>query len=221
MKNKEGSVLLPFFHREVRSMEKKPTRKEQAQMTKRNIYQAAISLIESKGYENVSIEDITNRANTAKGTFYLYFKSKQDLIYHTIAMYDEIAKNSYEKAKEFRTFEEQLVHYLIYANTEILVIGEKILTALLGHNLNAKEKFVTVEGREIYLALGQMIERGYETGELSRMQEKQFYMEMIVIFIQGLDYYWCNATETFDYIKATQIQARIFAKGMIALYGVE
>ena len=57
-------------------MQKKLTRKEQAQITKRNLYDAAIALIERKGFENVSIEDITTAANTAKGTFYLYFKSK-------------------------------------------------------------------------------------------------------------------------------------------------
>lgn len=200
-------------------MEKKLTRKEQAQITKRNIYNAAIALIESKGYENVSIEDITHKANTAKGTFYLYFKSKQDLIYHTIKMYDEIAEKSYEKVKDLPTFEEQLVSYLCYTNQEIEKIGEKILNALLGHNLTEQEKFVTVEKRAIYSALQKIIEKGYETGELSREQDVFFYTEMIVIFIQGLDYYWCNASREFDYVKASEKQARIFAKGLTMLYG--
>lgn len=201
-------------------MEKKLTRKEQAQATKRKIYRSAIELIQSKGYENVSIEDIAQRSNTAKGTFYLYFKSKQDLIYHTIQMYDEIAENAYQKIQQLPTFEEQLVGYLYFANTEIQAIGDKILNALLGHNLTETNKFLTVEKRAIYQALQRIIEKGYATGELSKEYDIAFYTEMIVIFIQGLDYYWCNANPTFDYVKTSEREARIFVKGLIQLYGV-
>ena len=199
-------------------MEKKLTRKEQAKITKKNLYEAAISLIESKGYENVSIEDITNKANTAKGTFYLYFKSKQDLLFHTIHLYDEIAEKSYEKVKQFETFEEQLIAYLQYANGDIMKIGEKILNALLGHNLTEQEKFLTVEKRAIYRVLKKIIEKGYDTGELSKAYSIDFFIEAIVIFIQGLDYYWCNAQKGFNYLQASKREAEIFAKGLIALY---
>ena len=197
------------------------TRKEQAQATKRKIYQSAIELIQNKGYENVSIEDIVQKANTAKGTFYLYFKSKQDLIYHTIQMYDEIANDAYEKVKELSTFEEQLVGYLTFANTEIQKIGDKILNALLGPNLTETNKFLTVEKRAIYQALQKIIEKGYETGELSKKYDIAFYTECIVIFIQGLDYYWCNANADFDYVQTSEKESRIFVKGIIQLYGAK
>lgn len=202
-------------------MEKKLTRKEQAQATKRKIYQSAIELIQNKGYENVSIEDIVQKANTAKGTFYLYFKSKQDLIYHTIQMYDEIAKNAYQKIKDLSTFEEQLIGYLTFANTEIQKIGDKILNALLVHNLTETNKFLTVEKRAIYQALHKIIEKGYETGELSKEHDVTFYTECIVIFIQGLDYYWCNANSDFDYVKTSERETCIFVKGFIQLYGTK
>lgn len=200
-------------------MENKLTRKEQAQITKKNIYTAAISLIESKGFENVSIEDITTKANTAKGTFYIYFKSKQDLIYHTISMYDEIAKKSYEKVQYLESFEEQLVAFLQFTNREILGLGEKILSALLVHNLIAEKKFITVKSREIYIAFGKIIAKGYETGELSSDFDEEYYMETIVIFVQGLDYYCCNTAPDFDYPKATKREAEIFVRGLIGIYG--
>lgn len=44
------------------------------------IIKEAIQLFSKKGFENTSVQDITNSANIAKGTFYLYFKSKDDLI---------------------------------------------------------------------------------------------------------------------------------------------
>lgn len=200
-------------------MEKKLTRKEQALNTKKNIYEAAITLVQEKGFENVSIEDITTRANTAKGTFYLYFKSKQDLIYHTIDMYDEISFRSYEKVKDLPTFEQQLVQYLCYANEGILLIGEKILNALIGLNLTQERKFVIAEGRTVLEVLGKIVEKGLETGELSIEHSAEYYMEMIIIFMQGLDYYWCNAENGFDYVEATRREALVFAKGLTAVYG--
>ena len=200
-------------------MEKKLTRKEQAQLTKKNIYEAAIALVQEKGFENVSIEDITTKANTAKGTFYLYFKSKQDLIYHTIHMYDEIALRSYEKVKNLDTFEEQLIAYLCHANEEIAQIGEEILNALISLNLIKEQKFVTAPDRAVLDMMRKIVEKGLETGELSKEHPAEFYVEMIVIFVQGLDYYWCNAAEGFDYVQATEREATIFAKGMTAVYG--
>lgn len=200
-------------------MEKKLTRKEQAQLTKKNIYEAAIALVQEKGFENVSIEDITTKANTAKGTFYLYFKSKQDLIYHTIDMYDEISLRSYKKVNHLETFEEQLLSYLQYANAEIAQIGEKILNALIGLNLIVEKKFVIAPGRAVLDVLGKMVEKGMETGELSKEHSVSFYVEMIVIFVQGLDYYWCNAGSDFDYVMATKREAEIFVKGLVAVYG--
>ncbi|MBQ7083715.1 MAG: TetR/AcrR family transcriptional regulator, partial [Anaerotignum sp.] len=191
----------------------------QALNTKKNIYEAAITLVQEKGFENVSIEDITTRANTAKGTFYLYFKSKQDLIYHTIDMYDEISFQSYEKVKDLPTFEQQLVQYLCYANEEILLIGEKILNALIGLNLTQERKFVIAEGRTVLEVLGKIVEKGLETGELSIEHSAEYYMEMIIIFMQGLDYYWCNAENGFDYVEATRREALVFAKGLTAVYG--
>jgi len=36
-------------------------------------------LFTTKGLKNTSIQDIVNKANVAKGTFYLYFKDKYEL----------------------------------------------------------------------------------------------------------------------------------------------
>lgn len=45
-----------------------------------NLISAAFDLFESNGITAVSIDDIVKKAGVAKGTFYLYFKDKFDLI---------------------------------------------------------------------------------------------------------------------------------------------
>lgn len=55
----------------------KPDRR--VQRTRQLLQQALAELIEEKGYDAVTIEDITERANLGRTTFYLHFRSKEDL----------------------------------------------------------------------------------------------------------------------------------------------
>ncbi|MES9741731.1 helix-turn-helix domain-containing protein, partial [Priestia megaterium] len=40
----------------------------------------SIQLFAQKGFKETSIQDIVNELNVTKGTFYYYFKSKQELL---------------------------------------------------------------------------------------------------------------------------------------------
>ncbi len=48
------------------------------------IYQNTIELIKEKGLRNVTVDDITHRANMAKGSFYKYYPSKEECLYEVI-----------------------------------------------------------------------------------------------------------------------------------------
>ncbi len=48
--------------------------------TREKIVAAAMELFAKKGFDRTTVDEIVARAGVAKGTFYLYFKSKDDLI---------------------------------------------------------------------------------------------------------------------------------------------
>ncbi len=48
--------------------------------TRQRLIDAAVDLFLTVGYPNLRVVDITNHAGVGKGTFYLYFKSKRDLL---------------------------------------------------------------------------------------------------------------------------------------------
>ena len=52
--------------------------------TKKAIRDALVSLIEEKGFDALSVKDITTRANINRGTFYLHYKDKYDLLDQTL-----------------------------------------------------------------------------------------------------------------------------------------
>lgn len=60
--------------------ERKPlSMKERAESTRRKLLEAAEAVIGEKGFFRSSIADITQRAGVAQGTFYIYFKSKEEI----------------------------------------------------------------------------------------------------------------------------------------------
>lgn len=58
-----------------------PTRKEKAVQTRQNIVEAARTLMSSRPILDVKVEDIAKLAGVAKGTFYIYFQSKEDVLH--------------------------------------------------------------------------------------------------------------------------------------------
>ena len=44
---------------------------------------ALMALIEEKGYDAISVQDITERSRLNRATFYLHYKDKQDLLIRT------------------------------------------------------------------------------------------------------------------------------------------
>ncbi|RFU61615.1 TetR/AcrR family transcriptional regulator [Peribacillus glennii] len=55
-------------------------RKEQKELTKKQIFETSISLFIEKGYENVSIDSIVKSLGLSKGAFYHHFVSKDAIL---------------------------------------------------------------------------------------------------------------------------------------------
>ena len=57
---------------------------EERQLTKQALHQACIALIKSKGLRYVTVADITKAVGMAKGSFYFYYQTKEELLYEVI-----------------------------------------------------------------------------------------------------------------------------------------
>lgn len=52
--------------------------------TRRSLQEALFALILEKGYESVTVEEITNRADLGRTTFYLHYHDKEDLLMQAV-----------------------------------------------------------------------------------------------------------------------------------------
>jgi AcrR family transcriptional regulator len=65
--------------------------------TRQALRNALLALIKEKGFEAVSVEEITERANLGRATFYLHYQDKEDLL---LDEFREIASNRVELLSE-------------------------------------------------------------------------------------------------------------------------
>ncbi|MGH9627203.1 MAG: TetR/AcrR family transcriptional regulator [Bryobacteraceae bacterium] len=67
------------------------------QRTQRLLRGALLSLIQEKGYETLSVQDIIDRANVGRATFYAHFNNKDDLL---VSGFDDLRASLRERQRE-------------------------------------------------------------------------------------------------------------------------
>ncbi len=79
-------------------------RERKKEETKRKIYVSALELFHEKGFEHTTVDEITERADVAKGTFFNYFPHKESVLsYHSeqwLQRVEELASQPYESAAQ-------------------------------------------------------------------------------------------------------------------------
>lgn len=106
-------------------------------ISKKKLLDSAFKLFIDKGYENTTIDEIVKRANLAKGTFYIYFKNKYDIVDALI-----VEKGSFvlERAisklneKDFSSLEDEVI-FLLNAIIEYFKLN-KLLLKFLDKNIS-------------------------------------------------------------------------------------
>lgn len=71
-----------------------PKEDRRKERTRQLLRDALLDLIIEKGYEDISIQNITERANVARPTFYLHYKDKEELLFNSLReIYDNLVSH--------------------------------------------------------------------------------------------------------------------------------
>lgn len=160
----------------------KITQKKNEKYTK--ILDTALRLFERNGTHLVSIDEIVKGAGVAKGTFYLYFKDRYDLISTLIiekaSKYMSLLNDEYEP-RDFGDVSTSVHHYIEYLSD--FLQKNKTLCILIEKNLNTCVNAVaqTKEGpiKELYEKIfSELINCGVTEAEARA--KLYLYIELIV-----------------------------------------
>lgn len=71
------------------------------QRTRQLLHNALIELIIERGYSPITVQDITDRANVSRTTFYLHFQDKQELLFSSLeAIFADMAEEYHPPSRE-------------------------------------------------------------------------------------------------------------------------
>lgn len=174
--------------------QKLTNRQIQALATKNKIYQIAIELMEKKGYENIKIEDICKKAGVSVGSFYSYFKSKDDILIEIFKRADVYFENEVENKLSNINALDQIVEFFTYYANYNEAVGIDTMKRL--YNFNNK-MFIT-KGRYMQTLLQDIITNGQDKGEISHNMTVNEISEYLFIAARGIAYDWCLHDGKYD-----------------------
>lgn len=186
-------------------IEKKITRKQKAESTKRKIFATAIKMIKEQGYDNVTISEICKAAGVAKGSFYVHYTSKEDIVresyYADMGEYIQQKYFSYLDMHPDVPYTERIIYFMNlelefaeYAGYEItcLAYALNLSSCIPGPSEHiAKRKF----SRYLYQDI--QSNRDNNMTELSADDIFNYFESMI----RGLMATWCFSNNSFSIAK--------------------
>lgn len=108
-----------------------PKSPEKMKLMKERIFHAAMELFQQQGYENTSVEQITEKAGVSKGTFFTHFSSKDTVFfevgYQLINSLEEIIENGLQEEKSIF----QITHECVQLISGWCVENKQILKPIL------------------------------------------------------------------------------------------
>ena len=161
--------------------------------TKGRIIAAAWKLFYEQGFEETTIEDIVYESETSKGSFYHYFKGKDELMGTLANVFDE----KYEQLMAEMDPGLDAMEKLIYVNHELFSmidggVSMDLLSRLLSTQLLARgEKHLLDRSRTYFKVLRQIISEGQRRGELRTDWTVNEVVNAYALWERALLYDWC------------------------------
>jgi len=184
---------------------KQPKPHGKAEATKQLIFESALTLFKKKGFDQVSIREITDYAGTAKGSFYTYFSTKSDIIVEEFwaidAYYRSIEAEVLKQASAPRRLLRFTELQLLYVRD---VIGCETLKVLYANQVlkEGSDKVITDQSRFWYTFICSIIEEGQETGLFRKEKTSAEYANFFNRAIRGLFLDWNISSASFDLVEA-------------------
>jgi AcrR family transcriptional regulator len=171
--------------------------------------------MEKQGFANTTVEEIALKAGVSVGTFYHYFRSKDEIFFDIFKKADEYFKATVEPALDIAdkagqpVFEQIITYFRYYAHYNL---NRGFLN--INQLYNTKNKFFTRKGRFMQVLLTQVLERGFPRGEFDEDMSTEEMTDYLFTVARGIVYDWCIHEGDYDLEKKMEAYIRTALKGL-------
>ena len=201
---------------------KMPRREKEKLRQRKEMLAAALGLFSEKGYHNVSMQEIAQKAEFATGTLYKFFKSKEDLykallleqtdIFHDVLTKaieepdDEIEKlRNYARAKGELFRANAAMIRLYFAETR----GASF-NVLAGLDSGIRERYY-----EFLQTLASVFERGIKRKRFKKIADPYSLAVALESLTNAFLFLWVDAPERHPYPEDPETILDILFKGLV------
>ena len=195
---------------------------------KQNIINAAIQVFSKHGYERGTVSEIANQANIAKGSFYHYYNSKEEIVYDLFKMvFDKFLDSwnaiiekdiSPDKKVELlidRSFDD-IIEMLEEKNVTSLILIFEIMFFLYRKSLKTgKENVIEKYFLKYYDILKPIFEEGQEADMFRQDIDPSYLAYLFFSMVDGFGLHFMMQKENFDTEKSRKYLKAILLEGII------
>jgi len=173
--------------------------------TKTKLMDTALALFKERGFDAVTIDDITQTAGVAKGTFYTYFATKSDIVVDSFwaidAYYESYASKNLQR---YKTAGEKLIAFTRAQMKYVRdVVGNASLKILYANQAvqPGPSKMITNRERRWHAIVRDIILGGQASGELRTDLDADRLALLVNRSARGIFLDWCVQDAAFDLVK--------------------
>jgi len=198
--------------------------KKEAQKKREMILDTAIELFSRKGYENTKISDITDALHMGKGTFYVYFKNKEELFIEcidrlTMIIVPQEAWDDIRKEKDYirRGYRRGIAFLNAFP-------GFRGILNLLRIALGGDDPRLAQKARETFKILStpmiKDIQKAVADGIMRPDIDEEFAGYFLLVIAEGLGY-WQMMDSRYTTEEGMELLSDFFSRGLLRQETVE
>lgn len=172
-------------------------REQRSRRIRQKIYDVAMELFSEKGFDNVKVTEICDKANVSVGSFYHFYPSKEHLL---LAFTDAVEDYFNEVADDFICESAiQTLHNIVRAKLKFLTqSGPSTCQRELIASVNHHDGSPLDLKQDVYRIFETALLRGMETGEFREDIEPERVTSLLRYLLGGLFFRWCLEDGSFD-----------------------
>ncbi len=192
-------------------------RETKGDRTRRYLYDCSVQLFREKGYDQVSVDEIVKKAGVAKGTFYIYFKKKSDIILEMLRQYDDYYDRIMSSLDDDLPVEKRLEEIVRGAcRFTGDVIGLDLIRVLYIKQISSGDgqSRLLNEDRALFRILSGLVREGQQQGIYRAEYDAEQVTMLILRGIRSVFFEWCSSCGELNLTEECLWFLKVFRQGL-------